>query len=226
MKRNIPRIITLFLSICVSVFAACFWVLQIADEYYTARNNLDMYNKEYEGWEACRQTEPTYYEANKDAVNNCVKNLEEAKNNFWAKRSKNEVTALFVLAGLGSAVAGYLVVWSVWFVCSGIYRFIQMIKRFFRNKIFRIGHQDDEEYDMNTKVEELEYHLSTAVDEKESTREDLKRQIEMLRNEICSIHSEIEKLSTIEDTKRSASRDKHINELFLKGIKQKGINFY
>lgn len=226
MKRSRLRIITLFLSICVSVFAACFCVLLMADEYYTARNKLNMYNKEYQGWEACRQTEPTYYEANKNAVNNCVKNLEEAKNNFWIKLSKNKVTALFVLTGLGSAIAGYLVVWSVWFVCSGIYRFIQMIKHFFRNKIFRIGYQE-EEYDMNEEVEELEYNLSTAIGEKESTTlEDIEHQIEILKNEVCSIRADIEKLTTGEDTKRSASRDKHINELFLKGVKQKGLGFY
>jgi prefoldin subunit 5 len=80
---------------------------------------------------------------------------------------------------------------------------------------------------MNEEVEELEHNLSTAIEEKESTNlEDLERQIEMLRNEVCSIRADIEKLSTTKDSKRSASRDKHINELFLKGVKQKGINFY
>lgn len=225
MTRNSMRMIILFLSICVSVFTACFCVLQMADEYYTARNKLSMYNKEYQGWEACRQTEPTYFKANEEAVSSCRKNLEEAKENFWVKLTKSKVIGLFTLAGLGSAVVGYLVVWSVWLVCSGIYKFIQMIKRIFR-KILLTGHKD-KEYDMNKEVEELEYHLSTAVDEKESPHiEDMEHQIELLRNEICSMRTHIEKLSTAEDNKRSASREKHINELFLKGIKQKGLNFY
>ena len=69
--------ITLFLSMCVSVFSACFCVLLMAGEYYTARNKLDIYNKEFQGWEACRQTEPTYFKANTEAVSSCLENLEE-----------------------------------------------------------------------------------------------------------------------------------------------------
>lgn len=226
MKRNSMRRITLFLSICVSVFAACFCVLQIADKYYTARNKLNMYNNEYQEWEACRQTEPTYFKANEEAVNNCRKNLEEAKDNFWVKLPKSVVIGLFVLSGLCSAIVGYLMVWSVWFVCSGIYKFVQMIKPFFQSKFFLIRHQA-KEYDMNKEVEELEYNLSTAIDEKEDTTvENLEHQIEMMRNEICSMRAHIEKPSTIEDTELSASKDEHIDELFMKDIKQKGINFY
>ncbi len=212
------RRITLFLSICVSVFSACFCVLLMAGEYYTARNKMNIYNKEFQGWEACRQTEPTYFKANEKTVSSCLKNLEEAKDNFWVKLPKNKLIGLFILAGLGSAIVGYLVVWSVWFVCSGICKFIRWMMYFFQSKIFLIGHQD-KEFDMNKEVEELEYHLSTAVDEKECTHiEDLEHQIELLRNEICSIRADIEKLSTIEDSKNRTQRDKLIDEVFMRGI--------
>ncbi len=226
MKRNSMRRIILFLSICVSVFAACFCVLQIADKYYTARNKLNMYNNEYQGWEAFRQTESAYFEVNEEAINSCRKNLEEAKDNFWVKLPRRGVIGWFVLSGLGSAISGYLVVWAIWFVCLGIYKFVQTIKHFFQKiKFFLIGHQD-KEYDINKEVEELEYNLSTAKDEKEGIIIDLEHQIEMMKNEICSMRAHIEKLSTIENTKRSASRDEHIDELYMKDIKQKGINFY
>ena len=79
MKRKYGlRSVTVFLSMCVSVFSACFCVLLMAGEYYTARNKLDIYTNEYQGWEACRQTEPTYYNTNAEAVSICLENLEEA----------------------------------------------------------------------------------------------------------------------------------------------------
>ena len=114
------RSIILFLSISVSVFSACVCVLIMAGEYYTARNKLAIYNNEFQGWEACRQTEPSYFKSNAEAVSACVNNLEEAKNNFWVKHPKNKIIMLFLLAGLGSAISGYMVVWFVWFGVSSI----------------------------------------------------------------------------------------------------------
>ncbi len=208
MKRKYGlRSIALFLSICVSVFSACFCVLLMASEYYTARNKLDIYSKEFQGWEACRQTEPTYFKANAEAVSNCLNNLEEAKNNFWVKLPKNKRTLLFVSAGLGSAIGGYLAIWSVWFAGLGIYRFIRWIKLCFQSKTFRIGRQDKDS-DIVKEVEELEYHLEKAVEGRERTREeDLERQVEMLRDEVCSVRADIEKLSTIEDCKVDSPKD-------------------
>ena len=217
MKRKYGlRSITLFLSICISVFSACFCVLLMAGEYYTARNKMNIYNKEFQGWEACRQTEPTYFMANEEAVSSCLKNLEEAKDNFWVKLPKNKAIGLFVLACLGSAIGGYLVVWSVWFVCLSIYRFIRWMKLCFQSKIFLISRQE-KDYDINKEVEELEHHQ--AVDEKESTCEEgLEHQIKMLRDEACSIRADIEKLSTIEDSKNHTQRDKLIDEVFTRSI--------
>jgi len=207
MKRKYGlRSVTLFLSICVSVCSACFCVLLMAGEYYPARNKMNIYNKEFQGWEACRQTKPTYFKANEEAVSSCLKNLEEAKDNFWVKLPKNKAIGLFVLAGLGSAIGGYLVVWSVWFVCLGIYRFIRWMKRCLH-------------CDINKEVEELEHHLSKAVDEKEGTcEEELEHQIKILRDEVCSIRAEIEKLSKIKDSKYHTQRDKLIDEVFMRGI--------
>ncbi len=211
MKRKYGlRKITLFLSICVSVFSACFCVLLMAGEYYTARNKLDIYNTEFQGWEACRQTEPTYFKSNAEAVSSCLNNLEEAKGNFWVTHSKNQIIGLFVLAGLGSAIGGYLAVWSVWFVGTGIYRFIGWVKLCWQNKTFRISRQDKaKDNDIVEEVEEPEeYHIEKDVQRKERTREeDLEHQIEMLREEVCSVRADMNKLTKNEDCEYDTPKD-------------------
>jgi hypothetical protein len=204
------RSITLFLSICVSVFSACFCVLLMAGEYYTARNKLDIYSKEFQGWEACRQTEPNYFKANAEAVNSCLKNLEEAKGNFWVTLPKNQIIGLFVLAGLGSAIGGYMAVWSVWFGSTGICRFIRWVKLCWQSKTFRIGRKDKaKDKDIVQEVEEPEeYHLEKDVERKERTREeDLEHQVEMLREEVCSVRADIEKFTKNEDCKYDTPKD-------------------
>lgn len=209
MKRKYGlRKITLFLSISVSVFSACICVLLMANEYYTARHKLEIYSKESQGWEACRQTEPTYFKSNAEAVSSCLNNLEEAKSNFWVTLPKNQVIILFVLAGLFSAVGGYLAVWFVWFGGTGVYRFIGWVKLCWRDKTFRIGRKDKDK-DIVKEVEEPEeYHLKKAVDGKERTREeDLEQQVEMLRDEVCSVRADIDKFSTNEDCKYDTPKD-------------------
>jgi hypothetical protein len=174
----------------------------MAGEYYTARHKLDIYSKEFQGWEACRQTEPTYFEANAEAVSNCQKNLEEAKSNFWATLPKNQAITLFVLVGLGSAIGGYMAIWFVWFGGTGVYRFIGWVKLCWQSKTFRVGRQDKAK-DIVKEVEEPEeYHLEKAVQGKERTREeDLEQQVEMLREEVCSVRADIEKFATNDDCK-------------------------
>ena len=71
MKIRGLRGIPLFLAIGVSVILACVSVLLMAGEYHSARFNLDTYDREYQGWQACRQMKPAYYEENKDAVSSC-----------------------------------------------------------------------------------------------------------------------------------------------------------
>ncbi|MDT8301063.1 MAG: hypothetical protein RQ760_06220 [Sedimentisphaerales bacterium] len=202
------RQITLFLSVCVSVFSACICVLLMANEYYTARNKLDMYSKESQGWEACRQTEPTYFEANAEAVSNCLKNLEEAKNNFWATLPKNQVITLFVLAGLGSAIGGYLAVWSVWFCGTGVYRFIGWVKLCWQSKSFRSVRRVKAQDIVKEFEEPKEYHLEKDVERKERTyEEDLEHQVEMLREEVCSVRSDLEKYKNKDDCKSDTAKD-------------------
>jgi len=202
------RKITLFLSMCVSVFSACFCVLLMANEYYTARNKLDMYSKEFQGWEACRQTEPTYFEANAEAVSNCLKNLQEAKSNFWATLPKNQVITLFVLAGLGSAIGGYLAVWSVWFCGLGVYRFIGWLKLCWQSKSFSIARQDKAQDIVKEFEEPEEYHLEKVVQKKERIyEEDLAHQVEMLREEVCSVRSDLEKYKNNNDCKYDTPKD-------------------
>jgi len=180
----------------------------MANEYYTARNKLDIYSKESQGWEACRQTEPTYYEANSEAVSNCLKNLEEAKNNFWATLPKNQIITLFVLAGLGSAIGGYLAVWSVWFCCAGVYRFIGWVKQCWQSKSFGSVRREKAQDIVKEFEEPKEYHLEKDVPRKERAyEEDLEHQVEMLREEVCSVRSDLEKYKNKDDGKYNTPKD-------------------
>lgn len=202
MKRKYGlRSIMLFISICVSVFSACFCVLLMAGEYYTARNKLDIYTNEYQGWEACRLTEPNYFKSNAEAVSNCLNNLEEAKENFWVNLSKPKMIALFAAAGLGSATGGYLAVWMVWFAGLWIHRFVQWIKHLFQGENFPIRCKK-KDYGLVQGIEEPELYLEKPVGE-----EEIVKQVETLKDEVSSVRADIEKLSTIEESKFSSPKD-------------------
>jgi len=111
------REIRLLLAISVGVFCACSCVLSMANSYYLARSNLDSYTRDLQGWEACRQARPAYYRANTEAVDSCLKGLDAARDNFWVRLSTGQRAGLFILAGLGGTVGGYLATWAViWFV--------------------------------------------------------------------------------------------------------------
>jgi hypothetical protein len=188
----------------------------MASEYYTARNKLEIYTNEYQGWEACRQTEPTYYNANAETVSSCLNNLDEAKDNFWVKLPKNKRIVLFVSAGLGSAISGYLAIWSVWFGGLGIYRFVRWVKLCIQSKTIHIGRNPikdalrklEKDKEIDQEVEEPEYYLEKGVEGKAGAREEeLERQVETLRDELCSVRADIEKLSTIEDCKADSPKD-------------------
>jgi len=117
-----------FLIICASVVSACVCVLLISGEYHSAHFNLDTYDRELQGWQACRQTNPEYFKANEQAVNSCLISIDQARDNFWVKLPKAHVIGLFVLAGLASAASGYLVTWAVvWLVGISIYKFIRLL---------------------------------------------------------------------------------------------------
>jgi len=117
-----------FLTICASVVSACVCVLLISGEYHSAHFNLDTYDRELQGWQACRQTNPEYFKANEQAVNSCLISIDQARDNFWVKLPKAHVIGLFVLAGLASAASGYLVTWAVvWLVGISIYKFIRLL---------------------------------------------------------------------------------------------------
>jgi len=120
------REITLFLAIAAGIFCACYCVLSMANSYYVARYNLDIYTQDLQGWDACRQTEPGYYRANAEVVNSCLKNLGAARENFWVNLPTGQLVGLFVLAGLGGAAGGYLSIWAVaWFGGSVIGKLIR-----------------------------------------------------------------------------------------------------
>lgn len=137
MKRKKSRLrgAAFFLAICTSIFSACFCVLLMAGEYYSARYKVDAHNRELQGWEACRQLEPTYYKANSEAVSDCISSLEEARGNFWVKLPRAHLGGFFVLASLASATGGYLATWLVvWLGGLGIYRFFQWLVLCLRGK--------------------------------------------------------------------------------------------
>jgi len=126
-KRKLQRV-TSFLAICVSVVSACICVLLISGEYHSAHFNLDTYDRELRGWQACRQTNPEYFKVNEQAVNSCLASINQARDNYWVKLPKTYLIGLFILAGLASAASGYLATWLVvWIGGMIIYKLIRSI---------------------------------------------------------------------------------------------------
>jgi len=125
-----------FLATLASVLSASCCITFMAVQYNSARTKFDVLNREFQGWQACRQTKPAYYEANKEALSDCVISLDEARRNFWIRLPKVHLLGLFVLSGLGSAIGGYLATWIVvWFgllSILSIYRFIKWLALCFR----------------------------------------------------------------------------------------------
>jgi hypothetical protein len=207
------------MSISVSVFLACICVLVLAGEYYTAQNKVDIYDNERQGWEACRLTEPNYFEANAEAVSNCLNNLEKAKENFWVSHPKNQIILLFVLAGLGSAISGYLGVWCVWFVGVGVHRLVRWVKVCLERRDIHIGRdpirealERQKEKDIVQEVEEIENNIRKPGNGGDSGgREDFVEQVEFLRDEVCSVRSDIEKLSEMQDKKYTPPKDEFVD---------------
>lgn len=127
------RGVVFFLAICASVFSSSFCILLMAGEYHSARYSLDMHSREFQGWQAFKQTEPAYFKANAEAITSCVKALNEARDNFWVKIPKVQLAGLFLLAGVGSAIGGYSATWIVvWFGGLCIYRFVGWLGLCFR----------------------------------------------------------------------------------------------
>lgn len=104
---------TSFLATCAGITCACIAVLVIAGEYHSARSKVDLHNREVEGWEACRQANPSYYLASEKAVKSSRQELAEARESFWAKVPKVQFVGFLALGGLASATAGYLATWGV-----------------------------------------------------------------------------------------------------------------
>lgn len=120
--------ITSFLAICASVVSACVCVLLISGEYHSAHFKMDTCDRELRGWEACRQTNPAYFKANEQAVNSCITNINEARQNFWVKIPKKQWVGILILAGLASATVGYLATWVViWLAGFVIYKLVRLL---------------------------------------------------------------------------------------------------
>ena len=155
------RSVTFFLAICASGIFASFCILLMAGEHQSARYRLEIHSLEFQGWEACKQTKPAYFKDNAEAVTSCIKGLNEARDNFWVKLPKAQLAGLFVLAGVGGAISGYLVTWIVvWFVGSGIYRFIRWLGLCFRRHSEHKKLLDMRIAEEAAKRDEYERHLS------------------------------------------------------------------
>ena len=155
------RSITFFLAICASGISASFCILLMAGEYQSARYRLEIHSREFQGWAACKQTKPAYFKDNTEAVTSCINGLNEARDNFWIKIPKAQLAGLFVLAGVGGAISGYLVTWIVvWFVGSGIYRFIRWLGLCFRRHSEHKKLLAQRIAEEAAKREEYERHLS------------------------------------------------------------------
>jgi hypothetical protein len=127
-QESVFRNVTFFLAKGAGVISAIICVLLIAQEYNSARFKLDIHNREVQGWEACRQTNPSYFRVNKEAVSCSQKKFDEARDNFWVKLPKAQLVGLSILGGLGSATGAYLATWAVlWFGGLGIHRFIRTV---------------------------------------------------------------------------------------------------
>lgn len=134
-KKSNLKSVTSFLAICASVVSACICVLLIYGDYHTAHYKMDTYNREFQGWEACRQTNPAYFKANDQAVNTCVNNLNEARANFWVKIPKTQWAGILILAGLASATMGYFATWLfIWLAGLVIYKLMRLITSPFKHR--------------------------------------------------------------------------------------------
>jgi len=129
------RGLTFFLATSASVACACICVLLIAERYHSARLKLDTQDRENQGWEAFRKTNPAYFEANQETASACATNLNTARDNFWVKLSKTHLVGLFIAAGLGSATVAYLTTWMVvWLIGTGLSRFARWLALCFERK--------------------------------------------------------------------------------------------
>ena len=142
---------TSFLAICASVVSACICVLLISGEYHSAHFNLDTYERELQGWQACRQTNPEYFKANEEAVNSCLTSIDQAQDNFWVKLPKTHLIGLFVLAGLGSATSGYLATWAiVWLAGISIYKFSDMLAFYLKRNNYHTKRPVHKKYNLHS----------------------------------------------------------------------------
>jgi hypothetical protein len=127
-KKRKLRSAVFSLAICVGIFCAWCCVLLMAGEYNSARRKLNVQKQEMQAWDACRQTKPSYFRNNSEAVTSCLKKLDEAKDNPWVSLPKERLVGLFTLAALASATVGTLVTWIViWLVGLSIYRFFRWL---------------------------------------------------------------------------------------------------
>jgi hypothetical protein len=114
MKRtNRFHKITSFIAVCAGITFACICVLLIAGEYHSAHSKFDVHSREVEGWEACRQANPSYYKASEKSVNSSRESLAESQGNFWVRVPKARLAGFLAVGGLGSAALGYLATWAV-----------------------------------------------------------------------------------------------------------------
>ncbi len=127
-RKNKIRSAVFSLAVCAGIFCAWCCVLLMAGEYQSARHKLNVSKQELQTWEACRNTKPSYFKSNAEAVSACLKNYNEARENRWMSMPKEQLIGLFVLAAVVSALGAGLATWAViWLICLSVYRFIRLL---------------------------------------------------------------------------------------------------
>ncbi|MHC4556128.1 MAG: hypothetical protein ACYTFW_05425 [Planctomycetota bacterium] len=199
MKRKIGfRNVKFSLPKYAGIISAVGCILLISEVCSTARSRLDICNREVQGWEACRQTNPSYFRASKEAVSRSEKSFDEARDNFWVKLPRAHLAGFFILAGLGSATGGYLATRAVlWFGGLGIRRFFgtacanQDRKRLPVNGV-HIGDSERKRQRIGGLGKSRPVHVPDRHGRQEKQKETT-RQLGKLHDQIKQLHCEITK---------------------------------
>jgi hypothetical protein len=112
LKTKIRKLI-LVLAIIASFVCSSFCIMWINDRYSEARHKLNVSIEAAEGWEACRLMKPEFYQANTETASLSLKNVNQAKKDFWVRLSKTQLIGVYLAAGSLGAITGFLTVWII-----------------------------------------------------------------------------------------------------------------
>ena len=144
-KQNGSKRSILIASMISGVFCISVCVLLVSDQYHDAKNRVEIFRQELDGWNACRITEPEYYSSNVEEVDRCVAGLVEANKNFWVNLPKHHIIGIFVGVALVGGIVGSFAGWLLLIISVKIVGSI--MKLFKREKVIYIPVPKKEEAD-------------------------------------------------------------------------------